>query len=274
MLPPSIPPPAVPTMQQPNYPPPMNSHKAPPMQQSMQNSNDYRPTQQKQNERIDYINSNNYNMNYGNHNQPSYNSSRPNSGPNVQISSYASNAPQNSIYDEYENQNVDSGHQQQQQQQQQQRNYIHSYGEQYYQDRNVQQSQQRIGRIADYDPISDGPRNSPMPPVQGATVVYNSSQKYHHQQQQQHQQPAHAHPSNNGRIGEISETYLQCMIFFYEKVLRYERLIFISLSAWMHICIIKFHEFMYIYTNMLNGFAFTNFIQFLNVSKCFNWNVF
>jgi hypothetical protein len=136
--------------------------------------------QAKGTDRSDYLNSNNYNAMYAN--QQQYNAP-----PNVQISSYAGNAPQGSIY-EYDNHNVESNAQ---------RTYSQSYGDAYYQDRNVQQ--QRIGRIADYDPISDGPRNSPLPPRQGATVVYSSAPQQQHNYHQQH-----SHQSNNGRIGEVS----------------------------------------------------------------------
>lgn len=110
--------------------------------------------------------------------------------PNVQISSYRDTqaASQNLIYDESAyDQTSQSYVQPQQGYQQQSQGYHHQQQANY---------AQRIGKIADYDPLTDGPRSTPYTQRPTATLIYNSSEQpsQHPQQQQQHM-----HGQNNGR---------------------------------------------------------------------------
>ncbi|KAJ8872293.1 hypothetical protein PR048_025896 [Dryococelus australis] len=67
-------------------------------------------------------------------------------------------------------------HHQQQQQQQQQQQHHHHYQKQQQPQKQQQQQQQHLGpgKIADYDPLTDGPRNSPYSARQSSTVIYTS----------------------------------------------------------------------------------------------------
>lgn len=212
MLPPTVAPPAVPTVVQSQasiYPTPTQPvNQKPTQQEYQQNSNQSQPqyrqqqqtTQQmlqSQQRQAEYANNYNANVTPAYQNPPShYNQT---SLPNVQISSYASNTQPGSIYDDYKPEPDYNN-----QRNSAQMAAIQSYGADSYYERgsSVQQSQQqqRIGRIADYDPISDGPRNSPLMPKHSATIVYSSGpphqtvqshQNMQHHQNQPNQSPQH-----------------------------------------------------------------------------------
>ncbi|XP_049882736.1 LIM and SH3 domain protein Lasp [Pectinophora gossypiella] len=90
-------------------------------------------------------------------------------------------------YDEYQNQNQNQNQHQHPNQNQNINQNQYAYG-QYTQQNYGVGSQQKIGRIQDYDPLSDGPRAPPNTQRASATLIYNSTsdaKRGSHQVQQQ-----------------------------------------------------------------------------------------